>query len=418
MKQPPGKAYHSIETMSRLKTAALPSHDENLTPPDEVSRRTVLKMFMGASSSLALGLTGCERKPQRKIVSRIKPPEYQKPGKTLSYSSTWTEGPFPYGLVIKTVDGRPIKIDGSPEHPVNQGASTPAMQASLLSLYDPDRLRGPRGRAGDFTWQQADSRIVGALRRASHVVLMTRSTLGPSERSIVQAFLDLAPGSRHFVYEPTEDTSRRTLWRVVYGADGELIPRFDRARRILSLDSDFLGSDGAVLENVRRFSEGRRLENDEAHDHAEMSRLYVIESTMTVTGSNADHRLRLRPSLMRDVAVALLGAIRGDTGALRTCARDHHLDEKRLIALAEDLAQHRGMSLVVGGPHLPEGVHAAVALLNGELQAPGKTLAWNPLPCFPAGQRRHRHGRSASGGPRRTDHARGQPGVRLAGRRL
>ncbi|MGD2109161.1 MAG: 4Fe-4S dicluster domain-containing protein [Phycisphaerae bacterium] len=379
MSQPNAANTHNHETMRRLKLAALSSHDENLTPPDEMSRRDAMRVLMGASSALALGLGGCERKPRRQIVSRASGPEYQTPGEAVYYSSTWTEGPFPYGLMIKTVDGRPIKVEGNPDHPINRGATSAAMQASVLSLYDPDRLRGPYNVGGPASWDEVDRRVVEAVRNASSVVLMTGANLGPSEREIVEAFLSVVPGAKHFVHETVHDGPRRSAWTKVYGADGEVLPRFDRAKVIVSLESDFLGTDGVVLENIRLFAEGRKLRDSE-HRNAQMSRLYVAEGAMTVTGSNADQRVRVRPSGMGMLSRALFRALSGNADELAAVASRFSCDEARLGALVDDLRSHRGEALVVAGPHLPEDVHATVALLNDVLEAPGRTLEWNSLP--------------------------------------
>ncbi|MDM8008368.1 MAG: 4Fe-4S dicluster domain-containing protein [Phycisphaerae bacterium] len=382
------KRYHSDATIRLLKQAALPTHSEDFSPVGDLTRRGVMKAFMGATVALAAGVAGCERKPKRKIISRVDSPEYQKPGRVLYYSSTWTEGPFPYGMLIRTVDGRPIKVEGNPDHPANAGVSSAAMQATLLSLYDPDRLRrpirkasgGPAGAWEDVTWQAADEQIVRVLREAKSVLLATRSTLGPAERNLVGQFLKVCPRAQHLVLESAHDGPRRSTWARLYGADGEWRPLFDKARIILSLDSDFLAGDGAVLENIRTFVAGRELHE---HDHAsaEISRLHVIESAMTVTGSNADHRLRLRPSAMTAMANALRQAVAGDAEPLGRLAEVHHLDTKVLVAIAKDLAAHRERVLVVAGPHLPPATHAAVALLNEVLGAPGRTLEWNSRPA-------------------------------------
>ena len=104
------------------------------SPPVTLNRRDAMKTLLGASTALSLGVAGCERKPKRLIVPRVQAPEYQQPAKALYYSSTFTGGDYPYGLMIKTVDGRPIKVEGNPDHPINLGSSTSAMQASTLSL--------------------------------------------------------------------------------------------------------------------------------------------------------------------------------------------------------------------------------------------------------------------------------------------
>jgi len=385
MKQGRTQGYHSEATIRLLKRAGLPTQSEDFTAVDDVTRRGVLKAFMGASVVLAAGIAGCERKPKRKIISRVDGPEYRRPGEMLNYASTWTEGPFPYGMLIRTVDGRPIKIEGNPDHPVNQGGSSAAMQATILSLYDPDRLRRPAGPAaregarGPLTWREADEQIVQAIRAAASVLLITRSTLGSSERDSLGRFLKACPAARHLVHEPVHDGARRHMWARLFGQDGEWRPQFDKARVILSLDCDFLGTDGAVLEGIKDFATGRQV-HEVNHASAEISRLYVIESGMTLAGSNADHRLRLRSSAMGAVADGLRRALAGDEKRLQEVAGKHGLDLNLLAALAKDLRSNKEQALVVAGAHLPAAVHAAVALLNDDLGSPGRTLEWNPRP--------------------------------------
>ncbi len=384
MSEPPVKGFHSFETMARLKQSALTTHGEHPFAPDpepgDMSRRDLLKTLSRASALLMLGAAGCERKPKRQIISRVDGPEYQKPGKALYYASTYTEGSYPYGLLVKAVDGRPIKVDGNPEHPVNKGTSTADMQAVLQTLYDPDRLRGPRRGGAPISWEEADAEMARALRGATSVVLLTRANLGPSERVLIGRLSELCPGFRHFVHETAHDGPRRSAWGRVYGQDGELLPEYHKARVIVSFDADFLGTDGIVLENTAKFVQGRAVE-DERHAGAEISRLYVAESLMTLTGSNADHRIPLRASAMGTLALALLGAVGGDPSALRKFGEAHHLDTGVLEALAKDLAANRGAALAVAGAHLPAGTHAAVALLNDALGAHGELLRWNPAPA-------------------------------------
>jgi molybdopterin-containing oxidoreductase family iron-sulfur binding subunit len=368
------------ERWERIRDAELPGHAENHTAPDELSRRTVLKGMMAASVALAFGVTGCDRKPRRQIISRAHRPEFQPPANSVFYSSTWSGGTYPYGLVVNTVGGRPVKLEGSPEHPVNAGSSSAQIQADLLSLYDPDRLRTPQQGGRAMTWDEADTLVSDALHSARRTALITRSTLGPCERALVAQFLELCPGSRHLVHETAHDAPRRAAWNRFYGAEGEPLPRFDRARVILSLDCDFMGTDGAVLENIRRFTRGRAV-NDEHPGRTRMNRFYAVESTLTVSGANADHRLRLLPSAMARLATALRDALAGDRTALAALTDLHHLDPALMDALLQDLEQHRGAVLVVAGGHLPEEAHTSVASINAMLGAAGATLDWNPAPA-------------------------------------
>ena len=147
---------------SRQDTAGLPVRDEVRVPPSDsaMTRRTAMKL-LSATALLAAGGVGCTRKPERRIIRLAETPEYQKPGLPLHYASTWTDGHHPYGLMIKAVDGRPVKVEGLPEHPLNRGASNAQMQASLLSLYDPERLRSPLREGGETTWDEVDRTVLG-----------------------------------------------------------------------------------------------------------------------------------------------------------------------------------------------------------------------------------------------------------------
>ncbi len=355
----------------------LPVHNEPLTEPDGgMDRRDVLKI-MGASAALAMGVPGCKRKPQRQIISRAVMPEYEKPGKILEYASTWTEGAFPYGTIVRVIDNRPIKVDGNPDHPVNAGTSSAQMQASILSLYDPDRMRQPKIDGADADWQAIDKKVIGALQQAKSVVLLTRATLGPSERQLVSDFTAAKSGAKHLVYEAIHDGPRRRAWGQIFGKDGEWIPDFSKADVILSLEGDFLGTEPTALEATQQFASRR----NPAENDGKMNRLWVAESAMTVTGSNADVRLRVKPSAMPMLAAALLAAVRGEGAALNEFAAAHHLDDKLLRGLAEDLKVSAGKAVVVAGGHLPEAVHAEVAMLNDAVKAPGNTLQWNTQPA-------------------------------------
>ena len=363
-----------------------------------LTRRNALKMF---SATALLTATGCTRKPKRHVVATVDRPEYRRPGMPLHYASTFTDGDVPYGVLIKTIDGRPIKIEGLPEHPLSQGKSTATMQASTLALYDPERLKGPENQEGSVSWEAADKAIVAKLRAASSAVLVTRGALGPSERKIATAFLGAVRGAKHFVYEPADDRARRGAWADIYGGDGLLVPDFETADCILSLDSDFLGTDGDQLSNNRQFAarRGARTTDSAAALAKKLSRLYVAESGMTVTGTAADHRLAVRPGAMRDLVLALRKAVGGDAFDLGEVAKKQGLRADVLKALAADLKAAGNKALVVAGPHLPASVHGAVALLNGDLGGAGTTFRWNPQPATLPASDPQEIARALSAGP-------------------
>ncbi len=346
------------------------TRDDNPLPPEDnsLTRRTALKMF--SATALLASVAGCTRKPKRHIYSMVDRPEYQRPGIPLYYRSTYTEGAFPYGLVVKTIDGRPIKVDGAPGHPLNDGKSNAQIQASIMSLYDPDRLKTPmRGREA-LTWGQADRAVIQALKNATSTVLVTRGLLGPSERELAKRFLAAAPGAQHFVHEPAADRVRRAAWKAIYGADGEIVPQFDKADVIVSIDCDFLGTDGNAIANTRGFAASRRPEA------GVLSRLYVAEGGMSITGSNADHRIPVRPS---DAGAFVLALASADGG--KAAAAKYGWDAKLMAALVADLQDVKATgrkAMILAGAHLPASVHAAVAIANQAVNAP---LAWNPAPA-------------------------------------
>jgi len=148
-----------------------------------MSRREAMKL-LAASAVLAGGLVGCTRKPPRKIVSLAETPEYQKPG---CRSTTRRRGPKDRSVRDDDPDGRraPGEDRGAPAHPLNPGTSSAPMQASILSLYDPDRMQFPKQGKDKVAWAEADRRVVEALRKSGSTVLITRSSIGPCEQAMV-----------------------------------------------------------------------------------------------------------------------------------------------------------------------------------------------------------------------------------------
>ena len=368
----------------------------------DLDRRQVLKL-LGAAAGLALGL-GCRRKPARKIVSRVSGPEYQKPGVPLFYSSTWTEGPESYGMVVKVLDGRPVKIEGNPEHPVNGPGSSAAMQASLFGLYDPARLRSAYRKNSNsktlnpeqanqnkskedkkeekieeenstpagfeaVAWRDADKEIIAALGQAQRVVLLTGANLGPAERSLIAQFLGRVKNGVHLVWEPLWDWPRERTLAEYFGRPGKLYAHYERARVILSLDGDFLGSEGATAAAAWRWGKNRR---GAELDLQNLPRLIMLEPGMSVTGAAADMRIPMRTGRIAAVAEQLQNEIA--SGAVNEIQDPRISYEDPIRKIGKMLVDHPGAALVVAGGHLPAEVHRAVAQINEKLGAWGKTL--------------------------------------------
>ena len=377
------------------------SRREFMTPPGQEaelpSRREFLK-FLGAGAAFAAA--GCARKPVEKILPYVKAPEELTPGNAIYFASTCGECPAACGILVKTREGRPIKIEGNKSHPLSRGGLCARGQASVLNLYDPDRMRGPalvdraKGLTRSVSWNEIDRRTVEALRtaqeRGGRVVFLSGTITSPTTRTLIDSFLAAFPGGDHVVYDPISVDALARAQEQCYG--GRIVPRYriDRADVLVTLGADPLGTFLSPVEFARDFSGRRRPEA------GSMSRVIAIEPILTLTGANADTRLRVRPDHLYPVAMALAHEIlvreprsplAGNSAivdAVRSFAaesveRTAGLSAGSLARVAEDLWQARGRSLVLGGPQAAPAEHAvplqvAVNLLNSALGNEGVTV--------------------------------------------
>jgi molybdopterin-containing oxidoreductase family iron-sulfur binding subunit len=347
---------------------------------EDLSTMSRKKFLALVSASAAFAAAGCSNyRDKGAIVPYTKKPEEVQAGVANFYASTCAGCANACGILIKTREGRPIKVDGNPDHPVNLGKVCATGQASVLNLYDPNRLRAPfyglsSGKSTNaLTWAQADAEITAALKRASdegrRIVVVTKSTTSPTAKSVIEAFRVAYPTTDVVVYDESVDVPRRNAWKKCYGAGEPPVVAWEKADVIVSLDADFLGTEGDHVEATRRFTSRRDLLAGAA-----FNRLYVVEGGMTITGSNADHRMRLRPDAQLGFVLALMNELgaRGVIAApsvasgqsLKAFAEQAKLSWNVVDALVKDLAAKKGKAIVVAGSKLPEPVHVAVNLLN------------------------------------------------------
>lgn len=336
------------------------------------ARREFMKL-MGAS--MALTSFGCVRRPVEKIVPYVKRPVDIVEGIANYYSSSWTDGSEAFGLIVKTREGRPIKVEGNPEHPLNKGGMSARAHAHILSLYDPDRLSGPtRNLLNEkrsnrdtvaTTLAKADEAIIAQLKKGN-VAILSSSIISPSVRNAVNDF-KAAFGARHYVWEPVGAEIMAKGQEISYGK--AIVPhfRFDKAKYIVSVDADFLGTYIAPVENMRAFSQGRK-------PNEEMNKLVAFESLLTLTGANADFRVRIRPSQAADVLMGLLHAIKPDsnTSKYADVAAEIGIPAEVFAEIAKDLAANRGQSIVIAGEDLRAQI--AANMLNSALGNDGVTI--------------------------------------------
>jgi MoCo/4Fe-4S cofactor protein with predicted Tat translocation signal len=340
---------------------------------EPLSRRAFLKV-MGASLALA-GVSGCAWQPAEKIVPYVNQPEEIVPGKPLFFATAFPRSGYAMGVVAESQMGRPVKIEGNTQHPASLGATDAFAQASVLGLYDPDRSQAVRYLSDPTTWSVLLGEMTNrldALRRTRGAGLrvLTETITSPTLAVQLRRLLARYPGAKLCQYDPVGQANVREGARLAFGDEVHPVYHFDRAERVLSLDANFLLEEPGSVRYARDFVGGRRVRAGQTR----MNRLYVVESTPTITGSYADHRLPLRPSQIEPFARAVAAAI--GAGGAGESASPPAVPPEWISAVAKDLQAHRGASLVIAGPHQPPSLHALAHAMNQALGNIGKTVTF------------------------------------------
>jgi len=351
---------------------------------DSVDRRDFLKL-MAASLAFA-GLSGCGKAPEQHIVPYVKQPDGLVLGKPQFYATAMPFGADAIGLLVESHEGRPTKVEGNPDHPSSLGATNVFAQASILNLYDPDRAQTVTKSGEIQTWSQfldAAQALAANFKAAQGAGLriLTGIVTSPTLAAQIEAILAMYPQAKWHQWEPAVGDGTREGAKLAFGSYVNTVYRPEKADVVLSLDSDFLGSGPGHIRYGREFFSRRKLDQFKLTNRrgGEMNRLYVVEPTPSVTGATADHRLPLRASEVAAFAAALAAKL-GLGGTTKAPASA----EKWLDAVAKDLQQHKGSSLVVAGEQQPAEVHALAHAINAALGNVGSTLYYTePVEAHP-----------------------------------
>ncbi len=337
---------------------------------------------MGASVALAgFGVSSC-RRPELHLVPFTKTVEWTIPGKFLYYSTAMPRRNGAIPLLVTTVDGRPIKLDGNPLHPASNGASDVFVQAAINELYNP--LRAKRiAENGKTTTPAAFEKYLGDLRTkigdGAGLAFLVEETHSPTRERIRGELEKMFPRMRWCVYDPLRSEAQNFATQISFGDNLRLVPRIERADVILALDSDFLDCGEGDIASSRAFSFRRRVSSGKDS----MNRLYVVENRYTLTGAMADHRLRLPASQIPLVAHAIatrVATATKDSGlgsilaTLQVPAGAAQFDEQWLDEAANDLVSKSGAGLVLAGPQQPVVVQLLAYGINSALKNVGSTV--------------------------------------------
>ena len=344
-----------------------PSQVEAITDP--TTRRTFMKL-MGASLALA-GVTACTTQPEEAIVPYVRQPDDLVPGKPMYFATAMTLGGVATGLLVESHEGRPTKIEGNPLHPSSLGAADVFAQASILNIYDPDRVQTLTSTGDVTSWPSFIAAMRAALAaqtplQGAGVRILSETVGSPTLGAQIKEFLARFPLAKWHQWDPAGRNNARVGSKLAFGEFVDAQYSIEKADVILSLDADFLASGPGSLAYARQFVSRRKVE--EGHT---MNRLYVAETMPTSTGSRADHRLPLKPSeiesLARQIASALgVGSVAAGSGE----------SAKWAAAVAKDLQAHRGTSLVLAGDAQPASVHALAHAMNQALGNVGQTVTY------------------------------------------
>jgi molybdopterin-containing oxidoreductase family iron-sulfur binding subunit len=362
-------------------------------PESALSRRRFLGL-LGASAALAV-TAGCGRNIDRgSIVPYTRRPEDGLPGRAAWYATSTSEGCFAFPLLVKTREARPILIEGHDEHEDTRGAAPIRQQAELLGLYDPERLQAPQHGDAKVDWKVAEQALLDGLRGGSSL-LVTQACQSPARLALLDRLRQALPGLRVAYWEAAAPHGALAASQRALGA--QLLPRLqlDKARVILTLEADLFSGDGDVSRQIRGFAAGRKPAASGEINPKDMSRLWVAESRMTLTGGKSDVRLRVKASRLGALGFALAKALQQNgrslpagAGALpgeglESFATSAGLDVALLNHLVQDLAAAGSSAVVVAGSAAPADAHAAAMLLNRMLGAEGVTVSYRPAALAP-----------------------------------
>ncbi|MCX8010177.1 MAG: TAT-variant-translocated molybdopterin oxidoreductase [Ignavibacteria bacterium] len=376
------KEYYKDSSIDEVKANEFLSEvtsDFNVEQMSGMSRRKFLALL---SASVAFAAVGCQNyRDKGEIIPYTKKPEEITIGKANYYASTCAGCNQHCGILIKTREGRPIKVDGNPDHPINKGKICAKGQANILNLYSPDRLKQPLVKIGNSfqktDWQNIDTEIKTRLEKAKssnkEISIITHKISSPTQAKLFEDFKKKYPTTKVYSYDLFNEINRQNAWEKCYGDKNLPSIKWENAKVILALESDFLGTEGFTIEQTRKFTENRDVMKSK-----EFNRLYCVESAFSLTGSNADYRIKLKPELQTEFLLCLLKEISSRVNLksadeitkdydLNSFAKKNNLSLDVLNHLVNDLLNNRGKSIVHAGSKMSEEVHILTNLLNEAL---------------------------------------------------
>ncbi|MEX2567154.1 MAG: TAT-variant-translocated molybdopterin oxidoreductase [Cyclobacteriaceae bacterium] len=328
------------------------------------SRRDFLKM-MGFSLAAA-SLAACEA-PVRKAIPYVNKPVDIDPSIANYYASTYASGGNYASIVVKTREGRPIKVDGNEMSSITQGGTSAQVEASILSLYDDQRVKGPLVNGAEAEWAAIDTELPAKLRAAGNIRIVSNTLLSPSTDRAIRLFGEAMGDVELITYDPISSYGITKASETYYGSNVLPSYHFDNAKVIVSFGADFLGTWISPIQFAKQYSKGRKI----SKENPNMSRHFQFESNLSLTGANADYRTPIKASQSGLAVLSLYNLLAGKAGSAALSGGSMELTH--LAKAADELWANRGASLVVSGSNDPN-VQVVIHAINELLGNNGQTV--------------------------------------------
>jgi len=326
-------------------------------------RRDFLK-FLGFSVAAAT-VAACEA-PVIKAVPYVMKPENVTPGMPTWYASTYYDGSSYASILVKTREARPIFIKGNKHFGFTSGSVSPSIIASVLGVYDSERIQHPLKGGKKSTWKTVDSEISKALKDANRVALISNTIISPALQSAIADLKTAVNGEfNHIQYDPISYSAIRKANELNFGKS--FIPSYDfsKAKTIVGINADFLSTWLLPTEFASQYGEKRNPDNNGDW----MSKHFQFESVMSVTGSNADYRAMTKPSEEANVLKYILAGVKGMSSTIKLSST---LKKTADLAI-QSLIKSRNESLVVCGTN-NTGLQQLVNEINHHNKSNGTTI--------------------------------------------
>ncbi|MEM7679132.1 MAG: TAT-variant-translocated molybdopterin oxidoreductase, partial [Myxococcota bacterium] len=345
--------------------------DVDYDKPGSTNRRRFMQL-MGASFALA-GASGC-RWEKENVLPYTRRPEGLEPGAVKHFATVMDVAGAAIPVKVASFDNRPYKIEPNPSHPFSKGGTDAYAQASILTMFDPDRSQKVFNKDTAADDRKSFDEGVKSLSKSmmasqgKGVRFLSGATSSPTVAALRDELLAKMPQAKWVEYESLSRDNERKGSELAFGQRVKTHYHLDKAEVIVSLGGDLFGDHPAKLKHARDWADGRQPEE------GKMNRLYVVEPRYTTTGAAADHRLPLRAEQILPFALALESALKGKPDSKGFLGEEKV--QKMLKAIADDLKHHKGHAVVATGHQTDPAVHAVVHRINRALSNAGKTVTY------------------------------------------